>query len=458
MPPSKVESRFLEFCHAQFKPGVSILVAVSGGSDSVALLRLFGLYQKELGLKTVGVIHVNHCLRGDESDLDEQFVRDCAQQLNMPFFVKRLTGKTADSSGIEEWARKERYSFFKSVMESAQFDALVTAHTLDDQAETVLMRLMRGSGIRGLRGILPVREDNVFRPLLKCTKMDLEKWLEQIDQRYRVDASNSDTRFQRNKIRHGVIPMLKSVAPDISENLVLLGEHMLGLWDNMVPEINNWVEQYVIKDSCSSFSLDKKGLVRKDSLSMEALRSVFEKSGILVTRNHVDAVFENVEKSGEFLLCGGWAYRTIKGRVLFYNRNSLGTFKYNLNVPGISDFHDLNKSFKVTFESSTGTDLIPCDNCTAIIDQKAWSGQLVYRSAEDNDLFQPFGKKHQIQLKEFLSRQGIAQPLRKNFGIVTDQYNKILWIPGIRVSEQCRVSEFTKDVIKISMKSLTTNI
>jgi tRNA(Ile)-lysidine synthase len=458
MPPSNVESRFLEFCHAHFQPGISILVAVSGGSDSVALLRLFGLYQTEFGLKAVGVIHVNHCLRGDESDLDEQFVRDCAQQLKMPFFVKRLSGKTADSSGIEEWARKERYLFFKSVMESAQFDVLVTAHTMDDQAETVLMRLMRGSGVRGLRGILPVREDGVFRPLLKCTKKDLESWLDQIGQNYRVDSSNSDTRFQRNKIRHGVIPMLQSVAPDISENLVFLGEHMLGLWENMVPEINNWVEQFVIKDSRSSFSLDKKGLVRKDSLSTEALRSVFEKSGILATRNHIDAVFENIEKTGEYLLSSGWAYRTIKGRVLFYNRNFLSAFKYHLNVPGVSDFHDLNKSFKVTLENSPDIDSLPRDNCTVFIDQKTWGGQLVYRSAEDNDLFQPFGKKHQIQVKEFLSRQGVAQPLRQNFGIVTDQYNKILWIPGIRVSEHCRVSEFTKDVIKISMKSLTTNI
>ncbi len=458
MPPSTIESRFLEFCLTHFQPGASVLVAVSGGSDSIALLRLFGLYQAELKLKTVGVIHVNHCLRGDESDLDEQFVRDCAQKLSMPFFVKRLSGKTADSSGIEEWARKERYAFFKSVMESAQFDALVTAHTMDDQAETVLMRLMRGSGVRGLRGILPVREDRVFRPLLKCSKKDLESWLEQIEQCFRVDSSNSDTRFHRNNIRHGVIPMLKSVAPDVSENLVFLGEHMLGLWENMVPEINNWVEQFVIKDSRSSFSLDKRGLVRNNSFSAEALRNVFEKTGIQVTRHHIDAVFENADRSGEFLLTGGWAYRTIKGRVLFYNRNSLSAFKYHLNVPGVSDFHDQNKSFSVTLENAPDIDLIPRDNCTVVIDQKALKGELVYRSAVDSDLFQPFGKKHQVQVKEFLSRQGVAQPLRQNFGIVTDQYNKILWIPGIRVSEQCRVSEFTKDVIKISMKSLTTNI
>ncbi|HEX2958927.1 MAG TPA: tRNA lysidine(34) synthetase TilS [Chitinispirillaceae bacterium] len=458
MPPLNVESRFLEFCRAHFHPGASILIAVSGGSDSIALLRLFGIYHSQLQLKTIGVIHVNHGLRGDESDLDEQFVRDCAQQFDMSFFVKRLSGKTADSSGIEAWARKERYSFFKSVMDSAQFDALVTAHTLDDQAETILMRLMRGSGIRGLRGILPVREDRVYRPLLTCAKKELESWLGHIGQNFRVDSSNADTHFHRNRIRHNVIPLLKSMAPDISENLVFLGDHMYGLWENMVPEINKWVEQFVIRDSCSSFSLDKQGIVRKNSLSTEALRSVFEKFRISVTRNQIDAVFENADKSGEYLLSCGWAYRIVKGRMLFYNRNSFSAFKYNLNVPGVSDFHDLNKSFNVTFESSPDIDLLPRDNCTVVIDQKAWGGQLVYRSAEDNDLFQPFGKKHQIQLKEFLSRQGIAQPLRQHFGIVTDQYNKILWVPGIRISEQCRVSEFTTDVIKISMKSLITNI
>jgi tRNA(Ile)-lysidine synthase len=458
MSPSKVESKFLEFCHAHFDRGKSILIAVSGGSDSIALLRLFEKFQTDLQLKHIGVIHVNHGLRGEESDRDEQFVRECAQQFNLPFFVKRLSGKSGDSSGIEEWARKERYSFFMSVMESAQFEYLVTAHTLDDQAETVLMRLMRGSGIRGLRGILPLREDRVYRPLLKLEKSDLENWLTEIGQTYRFDSSNDDTRFRRNMVRLKVIPMLKSIAPDISENLVFLGDHMYSAWEKMIPEINNWIRQYVIRDSRTSFSIDKEGVAEKTSLSIEALRSILEEFRIAASRKQVDAVFENRDKKGEFLLPGGWAYRIVKGRALFYNRNQSHSFSYNLAVPGITDFHDLNKSFHITIEDVPDETAIPHDNTTVVIDRQTTGGDLLFRSIDDGDLFQPFGKKREIWLKEFLSKQGISRPLWQNFGIVTDQYNKILWVPGIRINEQCKVSDCTREVIKISMKTLTTDI
>jgi tRNA(Ile)-lysidine synthase len=429
-----------------------------GGSDSVALLRLFVKFKETLQLDQLGVIHVNHGLRGEESDLDEQFVRLCAQQFDLPFFVKHLSGKNGTSSGIEEWARRERYSFFMSVMESARYNYLVTAHTLDDQAETVLMRLMRGCGIRGMRGILPCREDRVYRPLLKLEKCELEKWLNDLGQKFRFDSSNNDTRFRRNMIRLKVLPMLKSIAPDISENFFTLGEYMCSAWEKMIPEINNWIKKYVIKDSGSSFSIDQHGLAGKDSINPEALRHVLEEFKIVVSRKHIESVFENCEKEGEFLLPGGWAYRVSKGRLLFYNKKLLLSFRYTLSVPGVTDFHDLNRSFHITIENMSDKTEIPADTSIAMIDRGRAGEQLVYRSVEEGDLFQPLGKKNEIRLREFLSRQGVPLPLRKSFGIVTDQYNKILWVPGIRINEQCRVSDCTQEVIKISMKTLTPDI
>jgi tRNA(Ile)-lysidine synthase len=458
MSASKVESRFLEFCRAHFHPGTSILIAVSGGSDSIALLRLFEKFQNPLQLKHLGVIHVNHGLRGDESDQDEQFVRECAQKFNIQFFVKHLSGKNADSSGIEEWARKERYSFFMSVMESGGFDCLATAHTLDDQAETVLMRLMRGSGVRGLRGILPVREDRVYRPLLKLRKAQLETWLQETGQEFRFDSSNNDTRFHRNMFRHKVIPMLKSIAPDISENLVALGEHMLNSWEKMTPDITDWVTKYVAKESRSSFSVDIGGIMKKDAFVSEALRSVFEEYRIAVSRSHIECIFESSDKKGEILLPGGWAYKIIKERIFFYNRNLFHTFRYKLTVPGVTEFHDLNKIFDITIETVPDESAIPRDNNTVMVDRGTTGESLVYRSAEDNDVFWPFGKKREMNLKEFLTKQGVAKPLRQNFGVVTDQYNKILWVPGIRINELCKVSKGTREVIKISMKTPTPNI
>lgn len=458
MFPSKVETKFLEFCHAHFHKGHSVLIAVSGGSDSVALLRLFVKFKETLQLSLLGVIHVNHGLRGEESDLDEQFVRQCAQQLDLPFFVKHLSGKNANSSGIEEWARRERYSFFMSVLESAQYTCLVTAHTLDDQAETVLMRLMRGSGIRGLRGILPYREDRVYRPLLKLEKSELDRWLSGIGQSFRFDSSNNETRFRRNMIRLKILPLLKSIAPEISENLFSLGEHMYCAWEKMVPEINNWVKKYVIRDSRTSFSVDCNGVTGRESLHVEALRHILEEYRVGASRKHIESVFENCDKKGEFLLPGGWAYRVSKGRLLFYNKKLLGSFRYMLSVPGVTDFHDLNRSFHITIENVSDKTEIPDDNSIAVIDRCTTGELLLYRSVEEGDLFQPLGRKNEVRLGEFLSRQGIPLPLRQSFGIVTDQHNKILWVPGIRINEQCRVSNCTQEVIKISMKTLTPDI
>jgi tRNA(Ile)-lysidine synthase len=127
-------------------------------------------------------------------------------------------------------------------------------------------------------------------------------------------------------------------------------------------------------------------------------------------------------------------------------------------VPGVTEFHDLSKAFYISIEDVPDESTIPRDNSTVMIDRETAGESLVYRSAEDSDMFQPFGKKREMNLKEFLTKQGVTKPLRQNFGIVTDQYNKILWVPGIRINEQCRVSKCTREVIKISMKTPTPNI
>jgi len=194
------------------------IVAVSGGPDSVALLRAL----HELNVP-ITVAHVNHQLRGEESDGDEEFVKALAGRLKAPFVSTRIN---LPDSNIEEAARNERYSWFTSL----GGDWLVTGHTADDQAETVLHRIIRGTGLDGLQGIFTLitprgcKGPSILRPLLKVTRTDVLNYLDFRKQPFRTDSSNEDPRFTRNRIRHEVMPLLKEFNPEIVSVLHRLSE------------------------------------------------------------------------------------------------------------------------------------------------------------------------------------------------------------------------------------------
>jgi tRNA(Ile)-lysidine synthase len=202
-------------------PDGSGIVAVSGGPDSVALLRAL----HELG-KPVTVAHVNHQLRGEESDGDEAFVANLAEQLKQHFCSTRIT-LPLDVTSLEAVARAERYCW----MNTLSGDWIATGHTADDQAETVLFHIIRGTGIAGLRGIQSHQSGwsnkgflPRIRPLLELTRVDVLDYLQSIDQTFRIDSSNKDSRFTRNRIRHEVMPLLKTFNPNVVAAVNLLAK------------------------------------------------------------------------------------------------------------------------------------------------------------------------------------------------------------------------------------------
>jgi tRNA(Ile)-lysidine synthase len=328
----------------------SVLAAVSGGADSVALLHLLHRYQEELGIGRLAVAHVNHGLRGRESDGDERFVSDLAGRLRLEFFVTRLSandnyinnnynydysishnnhgggnhennngdGKAAGgAAGIEDWARRERYDFFRRTMEENRIDYVATAHTANDQAETVLMRLVRGAGLRGLRGILPVRGDGVIRPLLGAERRDLEAWLSERGLPYRTDSSNADTKFRRNYVRAEIIPRLMEVNPSAVKNIAACARAAGGAWDAVAGRAGGWVDKYVIGINDSAFHIEKLGL-SDDPAVREAVVMLFGEYGIPASKLHVDRVISSANlASGEHLLPGGWRFYPRGDRVCF---------------------------------------------------------------------------------------------------------------------------------------------
>jgi tRNA(Ile)-lysidine synthase len=185
--------------------------AVSGGADSVFLLHFLA----ERGL-AAAVLHVNHKLRGAESDRDEQFVRELAASLKLAVFVIEAP---VESGNIEQQARAARYAFFKSQIEAGLCDSVATGHTKDDQAETVLGRFLRGAGTAGLAGIRPQTAERIIRPLLEMRRNEIRASLRQRGIDWREDASNSDTTFLRNRLRHEIIPALGVVNPSVTDVL-----------------------------------------------------------------------------------------------------------------------------------------------------------------------------------------------------------------------------------------------
>jgi tRNA(Ile)-lysidine synthase len=228
---------------ALLRPGLRLAVGLSGGADSVALLSALAERSRELGL-VLHAAHLHHGLRGDEADGDLGFCRDLAAQLGLPFHEHRVdtaaearraksTPNEAPSEtehprdSIEGVARRLRYRWFRDLMAAGKVDAVATAHTLDDQAETVLAKFLRGAWTEGLSGIHPVLdfpEGRILRPLLNTTRAEIEAFLHARSQSWREDSSNRHLTFTRNRIRHELLPLLESWNPRLREHLTQMAE------------------------------------------------------------------------------------------------------------------------------------------------------------------------------------------------------------------------------------------
>jgi tRNA(Ile)-lysidine synthase len=216
-----------EFDRNQLRAGMRVVVAVSGGGDSVGLLRAMAEAAPEIGL-VLAVAHVHHGIRGTEADEDARFVTELAERLGLEFYLHRVDTPAAareKRETLEEAARGLRYAWFRELIGQGKADAVATGHTLDDQAETVLHRLLRGAWTEGLSGIHPVVACGggaIVRPFLHMRRAEIQAWLREIGQPWREDATNANTAHTRNRIRHEVLPRLAEFNPQIAEQLARL--------------------------------------------------------------------------------------------------------------------------------------------------------------------------------------------------------------------------------------------
>jgi tRNA(Ile)-lysidine synthase len=201
--------------HALLAPGDRVLVAVSGGPDSTGLLLALAQLRKKLGIDLVAA-HVNHRLRGADAERDEACAAQSAAALRVPFVRTELPAELGRGANLEARARRLRYAALRRLAHEQGCTRIATGHTLDDQAETVVMRLLRGSSGRGLGAIQPRRADRVIRPLIDCRRADVEAVVRQAGLAYRLDRSNRDPRFLRTHVRERVLPLLAELNPSIA--------------------------------------------------------------------------------------------------------------------------------------------------------------------------------------------------------------------------------------------------
>ncbi|HEX3019692.1 MAG TPA: tRNA lysidine(34) synthetase TilS [Chitinispirillaceae bacterium] len=458
MSPASITEKLCGFWHSYLSSDKAVLVAVSGGSDSVALIYLLQEMREKLKINKLAIAHINHGLRGDESDGDEQYVRKIATDLKIPFFLKRLSGHKLEDPGIEKWARQERYHFLHSIMESCCFDFIATGHTADDQAETLLFRMLRGAGIKGMRGILPLREDRVIRPILFVSKNELINWLEQKGIAYRSDSSNNDISISRNFIRHKLISIISEYQPDAAQRLTSLSLQMQNAWNIIENQTQKWIGQFVLEDSDNSFVICNNGFASRE-IASEALKYLFEKHGIEANRFHIEKVLANIKRSRTFLLPAKWQYNPSRETVCFHKESGAGdSFFCRIPIPGMVQCSTRNINFTVK-EITGPAGNVSDDNWSAFMDRDSISGNsLIYRQVNDDDVFCPLGRSGSTNVLRFLAKQGFSKVIRSRAGVVVDDSNKILWIPGVRLNQLCAVSKYSRSVIKITSKNIGNNI
>lgn len=412
-----------------------LLVACSGGMDSVVLAHL----AVHAGLH-VTLAHCNFHLRGSESDGDEQFVRDLAKQLGITAEVKSFkTKKYADQNrgSIQMAAREMRYEWFNELLETKGFDYLLTAHHLDDNLETFLINLSRGTGIDGLSGI-PEQNEKVIRPLLDFSQKNIEDYAKRENLQWREDSSNSDKKYLRNKIRLEIVPKLKELHPAFLENFKQTQIH---LQDTQVLVQNH------LQEIKSILFADDGGVIR---IAIEPLKELHPIEAYLygLFKEYGFTQWEDVKgllnaMSGKKVVS--------KTHSLLKDREYLLLSKIKSSSNEVYPVHDkktmINAPIKLTMEKVGAVEKSNPD--TIFLDKKKLNFPLVLRNWQKGDYFYPYGMKGGKKLSKFFKDEKMDVFSKEKQWLLCSN-DEIVWVVGRRADERFKVDKSTQTIIKIT--------
>jgi tRNA(Ile)-lysidine synthase len=470
-------ARVCEFVrqHNLIAPGGRVLAAVSGGSDSVALVHILRVLADTGELVLVGVAHFNHQLRKAADD-DEKFVADLASSLGVPLFADRedvASRAVRERRSLEDAARVARHAFFTRAQASAGADVVALGHTRDDQAETVLLRLTRGAGPRGLGGMHP-RNGAIVRPLLGSRRQELRAWLAEHGRPFVEDESNLDVSIPRNRIRAELMPLLeRRFNPAIVDVLADQADVSRETWtwmDAAAADLDaHVVQRAATLDGAAVCEIDIAALLAAPVALQRALlwRVMTEiAGGRSIAFGHVAAALRLMEeRDGTCADFPGQRLKRIGQRVVLTGRTvgaaggrptaerPLNSFRFPLSIPGEVTLPAAGWSVSAeTQHSAVPGNAAAADVVQVRLDQ--CRGSLAVRNRRPGDRFRPVGLGGQKKLQDFFVDRKVARRDRDAVPLVVDEADRIVWVAGFGIDEAFRVTDRTQEVIILTLKLL----
>ncbi len=443
--------------HRLISPRDTVLAAVSGGPDSVCMLHVLLSLREELGFE-VKIAHLDHRFRGDESRGDAEFVSELASRLGVPSICEEENVPEfllSHAMSKQDAARMIRYRFLIRVSKLEYCQRIATGHNADDQAETVLMRILRGAGPDGLRGIPPKRGE-IIRPLLEVWRDEVEAYLARHDLQYRVDSTNLEPVYLRNRVRSELLPTLSKYNPGISRALVNLGTIMSDVSSHFEILTDRALTEIVKSARVGQFALDLGKLSGYDkALRRYVFRRVFESLRPDLSSlpfHHVENLMNLVRRGnvGTAVELPDGAQARLEHGVLVISHGAgpRAIPRRELSVPGFTTFDHarLRIASELVPRHELPARLDAAGNDVAYFDWDVLEPPLLVRGRREGDRFRPFGMDGTKSLKELMIDSKIAASFREAVPLVCDQQG-ILWVVGVRRSAAAPVTEATTTVL-----------
>lgn len=447
------EQKVLKFIdrHNLISAGDKILVALSGGPDSVFALYFFHKYSQRFKIK-IAAVHIHHQLRAAEADLDEILCKEFCDKLDIEFYTVRVNVKSfaeANKLSIEEAARYLRYGEFRRIAEKTGCSKIITAHNMNDNTETVLLNLFKGAGLAGVSGI-PIERQNIIRPLLSLTKDEILNYLHENKIQYRIDSSNFSDDFQRNFIRNKIIPAIKEgINPSLDETL----ERSSEIFRTSSRLVFSYIEKIFNDFVCFENGrlevdleiIDKFGEDVLGEIFMKSLRKYFAYEFSFDDYLKLIALVRN-QTGKKIELSGGLEAFRARKKILIGEKVEEKEFQPVKFLIGESaEFEGKTLSTEISqrnnekYSAAKKYELISADELDEMFVLRKW---------KPGDKFIPLGMKSFKKVSDFLNEQKVPSVLKKD-QFVLENNNAIVWIVGLRIDNRFKLTENTKKICKL---------
>jgi tRNA(Ile)-lysidine synthase len=439
-----------------------VVVALSGGSDSVALAYLLSELAADGALRIAGIAHLNHQLRAAAA-ADETFCAEMAARLHVPFLshTERVADRAIEERrSIEEAAREARYEFLECARLHFDADAIALGHTRDDQAETFLLRLVRGAGSRGLAGMHP-RNGRIIRPLLDCRRGELRAFLEAHGVPFLHDETNDDVSIPRNRVRAELLPLLEQrFNPSIVDVLADEADIAREEWRWIDQAAREAAPRVVCRDADQAWRIDAAAL---NGLPPAVARMIV-RAALTDAAGGVPVSFRHVEDALRLARLGGAAIdgpglrmeRDVDSVVLINKRTpDANFFRYSLSIPGEVTLAEAGYVLSAeTASSAAAAGAVLSNAGTAVLQLDRCPGPLSIRSRLPGDRFRPLGLGGRKKLQDYFVDRKVARRRRDRIPLVVDELDRIVWVAGHSIDDEFRVTDPAQAVLILRLRQV----